>query len=614
MKVPAPTPDQKRVLDDAISRIRVVRAAPGSGKTWLVAEDIRRHLGSAMLKSTQGIAALSFTRVGGDEIRAAVGCELGHPHFVGTLDAFLFRYVVRPFARKTLKGFGNPVLMPADWQPNSWAHGRANSPWTIRCGSGTSARTYNWFDINYALSADGTLKVTHPGPYGGPAFTLRSDDAKAVMDSKVSIWQSSGFVTHADASYLASRMLGSKRHGGQICKLLAERFPYVVIDELQDTGQFLGAAIRTLLNGHAIRALLVGDPDQAIYEFNGAHPELFDTFEMLPCARPFTLGTSTRCPQSITEIAKHVKHRPGPLTSASNAIGRAFLIGYGTGRMIADLDVVVRATVARRELVKVVARANATVLAIQAPGATARAKPPRLACPAGHHLLAAVTAFHDGRTVRAKARAKAALGCAIFDNEAPTATDLASVGISDGAWDLLARQILLDAIHTDTSIDSWAWQTGAVAALTQRVQQANLSQRAAMVVTAHTPQKRPGHDLVVAAIFLTRGVTTTYAGQVEIQSVHGVKGETHDATIFVIPEAAKQQQCPSNQWWPVGGELNEEARIAYVAMTRTRGDLLLLVPEATLARFRAKRPGFVALFETVTASAVYGPFAAADDT
>src|SRR5688572_10931479 len=93
-----PTIEQQEVINSR-TRIRVVRAAPGSGKTWLVAELIRDELSRWPTRSN-GIAALSFTRVGGDEIRKATGQELGHPHFVGTIDAFLFRYVIRPFLQK----------------------------------------------------------------------------------------------------------------------------------------------------------------------------------------------------------------------------------------------------------------------------------------------------------------------------------------------------------------------------------------------------------------------------------------------------------------------------------------------------------------------------------
>lgn len=107
-----PTPEQKAVLENR-ARVRVVQAVPGSGKTWLVADLIRKELIQWKPKYS-GIAALSFTRVGGDEIRRAVGYELQHPHFVGTIDSFLFRFIVRPFLKQVYRSIAMPRLIPAE--------------------------------------------------------------------------------------------------------------------------------------------------------------------------------------------------------------------------------------------------------------------------------------------------------------------------------------------------------------------------------------------------------------------------------------------------------------------------------------------------------------------
>ena len=66
-----PDPQQISVLEDT-SRIRVVKATPGSGKTWLVAKEIQNQI-SNWGSRAGGIAALSFTNVGGAESRKAVG-------------------------------------------------------------------------------------------------------------------------------------------------------------------------------------------------------------------------------------------------------------------------------------------------------------------------------------------------------------------------------------------------------------------------------------------------------------------------------------------------------------------------------------------------------------
>ena len=116
----APTTEQQAVFDSK-ARVRVVQAVPGSGKTWLVANLIKKELAQRH-SEYGGIAALSFTRVGGEEIRRAVGYDLCHPNFVGTLDSFLFRFVVRPFLKQVFPKYAVPRLIPAEWEPNKYCN------------------------------------------------------------------------------------------------------------------------------------------------------------------------------------------------------------------------------------------------------------------------------------------------------------------------------------------------------------------------------------------------------------------------------------------------------------------------------------------------------------
>lgn len=73
-------------------------ACPGAGKTRVIVD---RHLSRAV-PVRQGRAITSFTRVATAEVqrRCAAAGRLdltGHPHFVGTLDTFLWLHLVRPF-------------------------------------------------------------------------------------------------------------------------------------------------------------------------------------------------------------------------------------------------------------------------------------------------------------------------------------------------------------------------------------------------------------------------------------------------------------------------------------------------------------------------------------
>ncbi len=254
-----PTPEQVAVLQDD-ARIRVVRACPGSGKTWLVSEVILRELASGVSQS-HGVAALSFTRIAGQEIRSALLRELTHPNFVGTIDAFLLRYALRPFLTKVFPSFRPPSLVPAEWGPGKWhrkLHGVELKLTIQRDGRRIEVPI---LETAFVGESEGRPELTyHPSSWDGP-IQLGAEDGKRVLDEKKKLWKRYGWVTHSDAAFLASHLLGHPTQGSLIRQELRSRFPFVVIDELQDTGYFLGKSIRHLLSEPGFRAVLVGDPE-----------------------------------------------------------------------------------------------------------------------------------------------------------------------------------------------------------------------------------------------------------------------------------------------------------------------------------------------------------------
>ena len=83
-----------------------------------------------------------------------------------------------------------------------------------------------------------------------------------------------------------------------------------------------------------------------------------------------------------------------------------------------------------------------------------------------------------------------------------------------------------------------------------------------------------------------------------VQTVHGVKGETHDVTLFVCPPS-NEARCPSVVWWSTDEIHREEKRIAFVAMTRSRRDLIVCVTEECYDRLKKHRKEFVESFHSM---------------
>lgn len=82
-----------------------------------------------------------------------------------------------------------------------------------------------------------------------------------------------------------------------------KQFPYVCVDEAQDTSKIQHKVIR-LLAGESRNLFMVGDEDQSIYGFRAAYPRaLLDFRKTYPGADVMFLETNYRSAQKITDLA-----------------------------------------------------------------------------------------------------------------------------------------------------------------------------------------------------------------------------------------------------------------------------------------------------------------------
>jgi DNA helicase-2/ATP-dependent DNA helicase PcrA len=590
--VSEPSVEQANVLTDP-ARVRIVHASPGSGKTWLVAELMRREL-ARWPDRRSGIAALSFTRVGGEEIRKALGYELAHPHFVGTLDAFLFRFVVRPFHSIVSPGLRHPRLIPGEWRPTSWSKNPHGGQWIHRGKGGADARSYNLFDVCFVSEDASGPSMATPKRYGGIDRVAEKDRA-GLLQAKLDVWRRLGWFTHSDAALRASSLLEHSTHGPFICRTLARRFPLIIVDELQDTGYFLGKSLQSLFLEPSSRGVLVGDPDQAIFEFNGARPDLFDRFHSLPGASKLPLSASRRCPRKVVDAAIHVKQSASAFDPAADRSGRAVLISYRD--MTADTGAVAAAVAARHagRTIKITARANATVEALAGRSAT---PPPKLGCPPLTHMCRAISLFRQNRQGAALSAARSALDLASFGHEGVIEETLVASGTDDRRWRAVAARCLIRANAASDDANVFDWQVTVAEILVDELKRGLGALPATLLAKPLRPAHRAGWDNPCRNHFPPTDANRITIGEIPVQTVHTVKGETHDVSIFVCPKA-RADRCPSVVWWSDAPEDQEERRIAYVAMTRTRGQLLVLVSEECRDRLIAARPQFVASFESM---------------
>ena len=247
----------------------VVRACPGSGKTYSVAARLAWKIEN-WEHPHQGIAALSFTNVAWHEIRNKLENKFnfkkffGYPHFLGTIDSFVNQYIFLPFGHLVMGCKKRPVLV-----------GEPHGSWT----SGNYDKDYNrYFDL-VSFGLDDELifpKISGLFHFGYNKFYKKdgneSKHAKNIREVKEKHWKL-GYATQKDANYFAMKIFEKYP---KIAKALVFRFPELIMDEAQDTSEVQMQIVDLLIENGLNKIMLVGDPDQAIFEWNDARPELFE--------------------------------------------------------------------------------------------------------------------------------------------------------------------------------------------------------------------------------------------------------------------------------------------------------------------------------------------------
>ena len=108
----------------------VVRACPGSGKTYSVARRLADKISNWESKY-QGIATLSFTNIAWQEIEKQVSdfgmrTPIDYPHFLGTIDSFVNRFIFLPFGHLVMNCKSRPVLVGephGSWSGKNFSEG-----------------------------------------------------------------------------------------------------------------------------------------------------------------------------------------------------------------------------------------------------------------------------------------------------------------------------------------------------------------------------------------------------------------------------------------------------------------------------------------------------------
>lgn len=282
-----------------------VSAGPGAGKTHWLINHIRNVVSnSRKLDVVKKVACITYTNVGADTITSRLNMENDMVD-VCTIHSFLYANVIKPYVHLVAKDFGLKLdgLVVIDdsnfksegiaeivlkhigkpWiDPKIYLKGLERAMWRYE------GHEYKYYKPNYAQAYYRKRRKWYVGN-------------DCYMGFKRWLW-SRAYMSFDDILFFSYILLSRYPN---IYKLIKARYPYVFVDEFQDTIPFV-VDILTQLGVEGVIMGVIGDKAQSIYDFLGATVQQFDNFTM-PGMQEYEIRGNKRSTKQIIELLNIVR-------------------------------------------------------------------------------------------------------------------------------------------------------------------------------------------------------------------------------------------------------------------------------------------------------------------
>jgi hypothetical protein len=277
-----------------------VSACPGSGKTTLVVAKLAL-LASKWKSATRGICVLSHTNVAREEIERRLGSTyvgqrlLSYPHFIDTIHGFVNRFLAIPW----LLSAGYRVAA-IDNDLTVRVRRRHLGERNYHRLNGYLERKFRSFDDLRISSSNFATPLTD-GSFPDGTHT----EMYRLAESALRHAAEQGYFCYDEIFVLGEALLAQHP---DLPSVFAHRFPFVLVDEMQDTSERQSRFLRCLFSrdSNDVCVQRVGDPNQAI--FDGGTQPIADAFP--DASRCIGIANSFRFDSSIAALATPFAYAP----------------------------------------------------------------------------------------------------------------------------------------------------------------------------------------------------------------------------------------------------------------------------------------------------------------
>ena len=287
--------ERRRALKEFVD----IQACPGSGKTTLIAAKLIL-LAKSWKQSTSGICVISHTNVAKNEIISRLARDengrklLSYPHFIGTIQEFVNRFLALPFCRSTdikIKRIDddfcfNYIDSKLSWKARKYLDGKPKA-------------SISNLQIRYV---EGEFKKIIPGFKN----ISKSDSYKNLNSIKEAMLEEGLFFYREMFEYAKAYL----DINPTVIKAIRARFPLALVDEMQDTSLVQDEIINKVFSYEGGAFQRLGDADQAI--FSGDEEESSNSYNDLQLQ---IINTSHRFNPSVAALASRLSTNKVTLSS-----------------------------------------------------------------------------------------------------------------------------------------------------------------------------------------------------------------------------------------------------------------------------------------------------------
>ncbi|MBB6186674.1 ATP-dependent helicase [Rhodanobacter sp. MP7CTX1] len=296
-------------------------ACPGSGKTRALTYKIAQELSRLGTQKTF-VVAITYTNRAADEIRErveALGVDTSQL-WIGTIHAFCLEWILKPYGiyNNALK-HGFRVI---DIHEREMLFEQLCAPYR--------AEKISIFDCDFFFTSEGYRLCC-------------LDERKHLRVRQILIQYFSTLRENRQIDFEMILFYAHKliKFNKNITHILSMLFSMVLVDEYQDTKEIQYAIVAAILKAgeSRMRAFIVGDPNQAIYETLGGYPIEHSDFEAMAGIqlKQMSLTRNYRSSEKIIHYFSKYKVYPSEIESFSASKDYPSLISYERGVMKADL-------------------------------------------------------------------------------------------------------------------------------------------------------------------------------------------------------------------------------------------------------------------------------------